>query len=417
LLAQVNPDTGTVVYAPDSDFTGRDGFTFLVNDGRADSNTATVSISVVPVNDAPKFDDMTIDTNEDTRIMISLIADDTDSSRVSFSVEQGPEHGSLGSISSTGRYSAEALYSPEINYNGEDSFWINAVDEEGASHIAKVSLDITPVNDAPIALSAGISTLQDQAISFSIAGSDVDGDTLTYIITSNPEHGVLSGTAPELEYEPTANYDGSDEFTFKANDGTADSNLATFSISVAAVTDPKDPTPPPPGGNEENASTPPDTSDEPSAPEDDVPADAPVEGGVGATDDAQDSVPEQGMADAQAPRLVLPESPVEVQATSEKGAVVTFSVKAEDDQDGEITAYCSPASGSTFPIGKVNVLCKATDKDGNTSLGSFVVTVNQIEENDGLLSMWVTFAITGIIGAAGYGGFRVVKHGIPRQKG
>ncbi len=410
LLAQVNPDTGTVVYAPDSDFTGKDKFTFLVNDGRADSNTATISITVVPVNDAPTMDDMTIDISEDTRIMISLMADDSDSSKVSFSLEQGPEHGSLGTISSTGRYSAEVLYSPEINYNGEDSFWINAVDEEGASNMAKVSLNIASVNDAPIALSAGINTLQNQAISLSIAGSDLDGDTLTYIITSNPEHGVLNGMAPELEYEPTANYYGSDEFTFKVNDGTADSNLATFSISVAAVTNPEAPTPPSPGGSEENTSTPPDVSDEPSVPEDDVPEGS----GVGSTDDA---IPDQGLADAQAPRLALPESPLEVQATSENGAIVTFIVKAEDDQDGEITAHCSPSSGSTFPIGKVNVLCKATDKDGNTSLGSFVVAVSQADgENEGLLSMWMTFLITGIVGAAGYGGFRVVKHGIPRMK-
>ncbi|MGI0014560.1 MAG: HYR domain-containing protein, partial [Nitrososphaera sp.] len=107
-----------------------------------------------------------------------------------------------------------------------------------------------------------------------------------------------------------------------------------------------------------------------------------------------------------------------VDATSESGATVTFSVTAVDDQDGEIAAYCSPSSGSTFPVGKVNVLCRATDKDGNTALASFVVAINQIDgENDGLLSMWVTFAITGIIGAAGYGGFRAVKRGIPRQKG
>ncbi|MGI0029655.1 MAG: Ig-like domain-containing protein, partial [Nitrososphaera sp.] len=427
LLAQVNPSTGTVVYSPDSDFTGKDKFTFTVNDGRAESNTATVSISVVPVNDAPKLDDVTVETSEDTSIAIALTADDSDSHKVSFSLQSGPKHGDLREITSTDRYSAEVSYSPGLDYNGEDSFAISVADEEGGSNTAQVSIKIVPVNDAPVATSEGIRTLQDQSISFSIAGSDVDGDPLTYIITSKPDHGVLGGTPPELEYEPFTNYHGSDEFTFKVSDGITDSSIATFSISVTAVTNPKDPTSPSTGGDDEDAPSPAGANDE--LQDDAIPptatgsanetsTDVPVGGSVTVTDEAQAPIAEQGKTDAQAPKLNLPESPLVVDATSESGATVTFSVTAVDDQDGEIAAYCSPSSGSTFPVGKVNVLCRATDKDGNTALASFVVAVNQIDgENDGLLSMWVTFAITGIVGAAGYGGFRAVKRGIPRQKG
>src|SRR5204863_90363 len=63
------------------------------------------------------------------------------------------------------------------------------------------------------------------------------GSPLTYSIGTSPAHGTLSGTAPNLTYTPNANYNGADSFTFKANDGSADSNVATVSITINAVND------------------------------------------------------------------------------------------------------------------------------------------------------------------------------------
>src|SRR5205814_7626912 len=60
---------------------------------------------------------------------------------------------------------------------------------------------------------------------------------LTYTIVAGPAHGTLSGTAPALTYTPAANYNGPDSFTFKANDGSLDSNIATVTITIAAVND------------------------------------------------------------------------------------------------------------------------------------------------------------------------------------
>ena len=65
----------------------------------------------------------------------------------------------------------------------------------------------------------------------------MDGDTLTYSIVAQPSHGVASLVAGKLSYTPAANYNGPDSFTFKANDGTVDSNIATVSITVTAVND------------------------------------------------------------------------------------------------------------------------------------------------------------------------------------
>jgi hypothetical protein len=52
-----------------------------------------------------------------------------------------------------------------------------------------------------------------------------------------PSHGSLSGTPPALTYTPAANYNGTDSFTFKANDGTANSNTATYNVTITPVND------------------------------------------------------------------------------------------------------------------------------------------------------------------------------------
>ena len=62
--------------------------------------------------------------------------------------------------------------------------------------------------------------------------NDIDGDSLIFAIISEPKNGGVSGTGANLTYTPNANYSGSDSFTFKANDGSTDSNTATVSISV-----------------------------------------------------------------------------------------------------------------------------------------------------------------------------------------
>ena len=70
-----------------------------------------------------------------------------------------------------------------------------------------------------------------------LPATDVDGDPLTYSIVEQPAHGALSGSGASRTYTPAPNYNGPDSFTFKANDGTADSNTATVSLTVLPVND------------------------------------------------------------------------------------------------------------------------------------------------------------------------------------
>src|SRR5205823_9996627 len=105
------------------------------------------------------------------------------------------------------------------------------------SNIATVSITVNPVNDAPVASSQAVVTDEDTAKAITLGASDIEGSALTYAIGTGPAHGTLSGTAPTLTYTPAANYNGPDSFTFTANDGELNSNIATVTITVTAVND------------------------------------------------------------------------------------------------------------------------------------------------------------------------------------
>ena len=89
-------------------------------------------------------------------------------------------------------------------------------------------------NAPPKANDQKVDVNEDTAKSITLTGSDPDGDSLTFTLTSSPSHGTLSGTAPNLTYTPALNYSGADSFTFTAKDAALTSAAATVSITVLA---------------------------------------------------------------------------------------------------------------------------------------------------------------------------------------
>ena len=92
-------------------------------------------------------------------------------------------------------------------------------------------------NNVPIAEPQNLTIDEDVAVDITLNASDADDDALTYVIVTDPAHGLLSGTAPNITYTPSANYNGSDSVGFIVNDGTADSSTSTVNITVTAVND------------------------------------------------------------------------------------------------------------------------------------------------------------------------------------
>lgn len=96
-----------------------------------------------------------------------------------------------------------------------------------------------PCNEPPFAISQSVSTNEDTPVGITLtANQGDDSDTLTFTVLSGPAHGTLTGSVPNLTYTPAANYNGGDSFTFRANDGTHNSNIATVTITVQSVNDP-----------------------------------------------------------------------------------------------------------------------------------------------------------------------------------
>jgi VCBS repeat-containing protein len=227
-----------VSYTPSANYNGSDSFTYKTNDGTVDSNTATVTITVIAVNDAPVVSNGSVTTNEDTPIIISLSGTDVDGDPLTYSIVSSVSHGTLGIISGN-----HVTYTPALNYNGSDSFTFKANDGTVNSNTATVSITIAPVDDAPIAVADSYTTNEDTALNVVAPGvlandSDVDSPSLSSVLVSGVAHGNLTlNTNGSFSYIPASNYNGLDSFDYKVNDGTLDSNTTTVSISVIAVND------------------------------------------------------------------------------------------------------------------------------------------------------------------------------------
>ena len=229
---------GSFVYTAAADYNGLDSFTYRANDGVADSNVATVTITVNPVNDPPVAAGDSYSTNEDTTLTVTAPGvlgndSDIDSATITAIKMSNPAHGTV-ILNANGSF----VYTPSANYNGPDSFTYVANDGTANSTIATVTISVIAVNDAPVANNQFASLSEEGSKALTLTATDVDGNPLTYSIVTPPAHGSLTGTAPNVTYVPAANYNGPDSFTFKANDGALDSNIATVSLTIIAVNDP-----------------------------------------------------------------------------------------------------------------------------------------------------------------------------------
>jgi hypothetical protein len=135
-------------------------------------------------------------------------------------------NGSYGSgpfaTSAAGTYNFVASYTGDLNNNPITTACL-------------ASNESVVVDTPPVANDQSLSTDEDVALPITLTASDADGDSLTYSIVASPSHGALTGSAPNVTYTPAAKYFGPDSFTFKANDGFADSNVAAVSVPVTAV--------------------------------------------------------------------------------------------------------------------------------------------------------------------------------------
>ena len=226
--------SGQIVYEPASDFNGLESFDYTVSDGRL-SSTATVSVTISPVNDAPVATDDSIAVAEDVTIAIPILTNDTDIEGDTLSVQSigvDPAHGTALIVGN------QIEYTPDADYNGSDSFSYFVYDGTDAD-IGEVTVLVTPVNDAPIAQDDTASVDEDASVTIDVLAndSDIEDDTLTIVSVTAPSDGgsatILNG---QIVYQPLGDFNGTETFTYTASDG-AGSATATVTLTVNSVND------------------------------------------------------------------------------------------------------------------------------------------------------------------------------------
>lgn len=246
---------GQITYTPAANYHGAASFTYQVCDdgttaGSPDPRcaSATVNVTVESVNDSPETHADAATTDEDTPVTVDVVTNDTDVDGDSLTLASVADaaHGTVAIAD------GKAVFTPEANYNGAASFSYVVNDGHGGTATGNVSITVNPVNDAPTVESQSAETNEDTAKSITLAGSDLDGDSLTYNIVTPPSHGTANVSGAGVTYTPDANFNGLDSFTFKSNDGTVDSGEATVSLTINAVNDA-------PGANAQSIATDEDT--------------------------------------------------------------------------------------------------------------------------------------------------------------
>ncbi|HWI52644.1 MAG TPA: cadherin-like domain-containing protein, partial [Symbiobacteriaceae bacterium] len=247
-----SPSKGTVVVNANGSFTytpttanynGTDSFTYRVTDGAANSNVATVTINITPVNDAPVAANDTYTTAEDTPLVIAapgVLSNDTDVDGPALTaVLVSPPASGTFTLNANGSFN----YTPASNFSGSVTFTYRASDGTLTSNLATVTINVTPVNDAPVANNDTYSVLEDQTLNVAATGvltndTDPDGPSMTAQLVSNVSNGslTLNGNG-SFTYTPNPDFYGSDSFTYRVSDGTATSNVATVTITVTNVND------------------------------------------------------------------------------------------------------------------------------------------------------------------------------------
>ncbi|MBE4417610.1 tandem-95 repeat protein, partial [Vibrio parahaemolyticus] len=229
----VSIENGIATISPTADWNGSETLTFTATDPSGESISQTVNFTVAPVADIVADKTTVV---EDTPTIIKVLGNDTfegDDKVVSLDTNNGPANGTV-SVNPDG----SVTYTPNDNYHGTDSFTY-IVTSGGVSESTTVSVDVTPVNDAPVAKDDIATTQEDTAVTIDVLpnDSDVDGDKLSIESVSVPkEQGTVEVVDGKLVFTPAESFNGDAEITYTVTDGQL-TDEAKVTVTVNPVND------------------------------------------------------------------------------------------------------------------------------------------------------------------------------------
>ena len=204
-----------------------------VSDGVYSDETSFL-LTIINVNDPPVSYTQNIILNEDESSIIILEADDPDMDILEFIIEENPAHGIIELLDGV------VTYSPEYNFNGQDSFTFYAFDGEENSNISSISIDVLPINDGPIVISdPALNGIEDIFYSYQVVAIDPEDDNLLFTLDTFPDRMEIDSTGL-ITWTPIEGELTSGEIVVVVSDGGEDGVLPftqTFTVDVEPVND------------------------------------------------------------------------------------------------------------------------------------------------------------------------------------
>ncbi|AOO64214.1 Ig-like domain-containing protein [Sulfurospirillum halorespirans] len=210
-------EAGAWVYKANAGYIGEDSAIIKVDDGNGGVVEQTLNFDLKV--SAPTINTTALTLLEDNSYSNTLAVTNPIGGALTYAILDATDYGSFV-LNSDGTYN----YTPSLNYNGSDSLTLKVTNEYGLSSTQTIELNITPVNDTPTFVSSEDESYllkNTRLVTGAINASDIDGDTLSYALSTNPTHGTLTldATTGVWSYESLFGYIGNDSATISVNDG------------------------------------------------------------------------------------------------------------------------------------------------------------------------------------------------------
>jgi hypothetical protein len=240
---------GTVTFTPIANYNGPASFTYTVSDGNGGTSTATVNLSISPVNDRPDAVNDNIAVTAPGKVTIdpaTLLANDqdVDGDKLTITSVQCATHGTVALVN------GKVVFTPDAGYSGPATFTYTISDGKGgcgnaSSDTATVCLTIPKDNTAPNAVNDSVTGQEDHAFVINMAtllanDTDANGDKLTVTSVQAGVHGAVAIVSGQVVFTPDANYNGPASFTYTISDGNGGVDTATVNLNINSVNDAPD---------------------------------------------------------------------------------------------------------------------------------------------------------------------------------
>jgi len=234
---------GVLFYTPDTNYVGTDTFSYILKDTRGGRDEASVTLTITAVNDLPTaiVDNVSIEAESSVTI-VDVLGNDSDLDGDTLTVTKVDSESLKGSAVEL--TNGVVTFAPKAGFTGSDSFTYT-VSDGTATATATVNVTVTAINSAPVAVEDGVATVisiveDSRNNTITVLDNDEDPDnildpdnqTLSVIAVTEANHGVVSVLSGNVIYTPTANYNGTDSFTYTVDDGNGGTDTGVVTLTV-----------------------------------------------------------------------------------------------------------------------------------------------------------------------------------------